>query len=472
MEKPSAGVKELQGKGRPIDFNKIILPKDNEEILEGETFLATAQRICEEIVNNQFELDNNYNDESFYQELQECLMNLPPLEEMDNPITINNIVNHQSTDLPLQRKILSDPHHYQHIEIEGYEVIHSGSDTEWKVCIPSTLLPQLLTWYHLILGHCGQQRLYDTVRARFSADNLQKLCIETVNKCPKRCQFNKQSNRSYGHLPPRTAGLLPWETVAVDLIGPWKVKINQINLEFHALTCIDPVSNVVEAIRIRNKTSEHIAEQFRNCWLSRYPRPVKCIHDNGGEFIGWNFQEMLTRAGIRSKPTTVKNPQSNAVCERMHKTVADVLRTIIKDDPPRRRQDAEQKIDNALSTCVHALRCSVNHTMKTSPGAMVFNRDMLLNVQLIADLESIRGRRQQQIDDNIRRHNKKRIDYNYRIGEMVKMQVYDPSKLSERFKGPYRIHQVNANGTVALQLRPHVTTTVNIRKIEPYKGEL
>ena len=156
----------------------------------------------------------------------------------------------------------------------------------------------------------------------------------------------------------------------------------------------------------------------------------------------------------------------------MHKTVANILRNIIKLDPPTHQNEAEQKIDNALSTCVHALRCAVNHTMKTSPGAMVFNRDMLMNVQLMTDLASIRGRRQQQIDDNIQRHNKKRIDYNYRVGELVKMRIHDPSKLSERFKGPYRINQINTNGTVSLQIRPHITTTVNIRKIEPYKGEL
>ena len=105
---------------------------------------------------------------------------------------------------------------------------------------------------------------------------------------------------------------------------------------------------------------------------------------------------------------------------------------------------------------------------------MIFNRGMLMNVQLIADVESIRGCRQQQIDDNIRRHhNKKRIDYNYRFGELVKVQTLDPSKLSERFKGPYRINQVNTNGkVVALQIRPHITTTINIRESEPYKGAL
>jgi hypothetical protein len=28
----------------------------------------------------------------------------------------------------------------------------------------------------------------------------------------------------YGHLPPQKAALLPWEDVALDLIGPWTVK--------------------------------------------------------------------------------------------------------------------------------------------------------------------------------------------------------------------------------------------------------
>ena len=72
--------------------------------------------------------------------------------------------------------------------------------------------------------------------------------------------MNKQSNKSYGHLPPRVAGLFPWETVAVNLIGPWKIKVDKIELKFRALTCIDPVSNIVEVIRIKDKTSEHIAE--------------------------------------------------------------------------------------------------------------------------------------------------------------------------------------------------------------------
>ena len=186
MEKPSAGIKEQQGRGKLTDFHNIELPKDNEEIIEGETFLNTAQQMCEAIISHEDSSQSTNNDEQFYEDLRECLLNLPPLETMDNPITINNIVNHQATDLPLQNKIMTDPEHYQHFELERYEVIHVQSTDMngqqiWKIAIPNTLLPQLLRWYHLVLGHCGQQRLYNTVRARFHAPNLQKACIETVN---------------------------------------------------------------------------------------------------------------------------------------------------------------------------------------------------------------------------------------------------------------------------------------------------
>ena len=47
----------------------------------------------------------------------------------------------------------------------------------------------------------------------------------------------------------------PWEEVAIDLIGPWMVKINNRKVEFNALACIDTASNMVDLIRIDNKTS-------------------------------------------------------------------------------------------------------------------------------------------------------------------------------------------------------------------------
>ena len=85
------------------------------------------------------------------------------------------------------------------------------------------------------------------------------------------CQQYKLLGPGYGKLPPREAPLAPWDEVAVDLIGPWKIQVNGQELIFHALTCIDPVTNLTELVWIDNKSAAHVGMKFENTWLSRYP---------------------------------------------------------------------------------------------------------------------------------------------------------------------------------------------------------
>jgi hypothetical protein len=67
--------------------------------------------------------------------------------------------------------------------------------------------------------------------------------------------------------------LLPWQDVALDLIGPWTLSIGDEKLKFSAPTVIDMVTNLVEVevFSISNKTAAHATIQFENTWLSRYP---------------------------------------------------------------------------------------------------------------------------------------------------------------------------------------------------------
>ena len=48
----------------------------------------------------------------------------------------------------------------------------------------------------------------------------------------------------------------------------------------------DKATGWPEIMGIDNKRSELIATLFGNEWLSRYPRPRRVVHDNGGEFVG------------------------------------------------------------------------------------------------------------------------------------------------------------------------------------------
>ena len=108
---------------------------------------------------------------------------------------------------------------------------------------------------------------------------------------------------------------------------------------------------------------------------------------------------------------TAKNPKSNGIIERSHNTISDILRVLLHVLSPNNNGDANQIINNALATCMHVMRSAVNQTLKTSSGALTFNRDMLINVPLVVNLESIQHQRQHLIDENLRQINQRRIDY-------------------------------------------------------------
>ena len=84
------------------------------------------------------------------------------------------------------------------------------------------------------------------------------------------------------------------------------------------------------------------AHGFDNGWLSRYPRPLHVIHDNGPELVRQAFQHLLRHAGITSKPTTSHNPQGNSIVEAIHKSIRHTLRTLIHIHRPQTKPDARQ----------------------------------------------------------------------------------------------------------------------------------
>jgi hypothetical protein len=203
--------------------------------------------------------------------------------------------------------------------------------------------------------------------------------------------------------------------------------------------------------------------------LSRYPRPQRCVHDPGGEFVGIEFQRLLQNCHIKDVCTSAKKPQSNAICKRMHQTVGNVLRTLLHGEAPQNITDTKEFVDKALSIAMHAMRAGVHSTLGSSPGNLVFNRDMFLNIPLIANWHAITQKREHLIDKNLIRQNQKRKWYDYLPGQHILKKRWKPRKLDARTSGPYRVLQTHVNGTVTIELRPGVSERFNIRRVIPYK---
>jgi transposase InsO family protein len=404
-------------------------------------------------------------------DLCDCFVHLPDQHGVPFQLNFEVIRQAQTQDETLRVHRQTQPTRFLQRQYAADTLLYCFIPTPGavgKIYLPDCLVADTVRWYHLALGHCGMTRLNDTIRMHFYNPLILKTCVAEVQKCDT-CQRLKAVGRGQGMTAGRIAPLVPWEEVAVDLIGPWTLSLGEQKIPFSALTMIDMVTNLVEVARIENKTAKHVAMKFENTWLSRYPRPIYVIHDQGGEFLGHEFQERLRVHNIVSRATTVKNPQANAVCERMHQAIGNTLRVLSTLNPPQGAVNAEQMVDTAIADTVYATRCMYNSALKTTPGGLAFGRDMILNIPLVTDFQQLQKRRQDLIDKRLLLANAKRYSRDYAMGDEVRKLVYQPDKLDPRATGPYRIDRVHTNGTVTIEISPGVLERINIRRVKPYR---
>ena len=125
-------------------------------------------------------------------------------------------------------------------------------------------------------------------------------------------------------------------------------------------------------------------------------------------------------------------------------------------------------IDTALSSPIYAINSAINTTTKVSPGAFVFQRDMILPITCVTNWEIIRNKKQLRIQHNNFLENKRRRPFSYTLN--MEIMLNDPTgvKLSSKCKGPFTVSKVHSNGTVTIYLKPNVFQRVNICRIKPY----
>jgi hypothetical protein len=189
------------------------------------------------------------------------------------------------------------------------------------------------------------------------------------------------------------------------------------------------------------------------------------IYDNGSEFK-LHFEALCDTYGIKRKPTSVKNPQANAILERVHQVIMVMLRTAEIDMAD--SVDASD-IDTFLTNVSWAIRSTYHTVLKASPGAAIFGRDMLFDIPFLADWNKIGDYRQRQTDLNTERENRTRKDWDYKVGDKVLLRKDGILRKSEsRYdRDPWTITSVHTNGTIRVQ-RGSKSERLNIRRVTPY----
>ena len=190
-----------------------------------------------------------------------------------------------------------------------------------------------------------------------------------VQACPT-CQKNKRKVKKYGWLPPKDAEAEPWDKMCIDLIGPYKIRRKgKDDLICRCVTMIDPATGWFEIHEYDDKRSITVANIAEQEWFCRYPWPTQVTFDRGSEFIGKDFQKMIKEDyGIKAKPITVRNPQANAIVERIHQVIGNIIRTFELED---NYLDEDDPWKGILSATAFAVRSTFHTTLRQTPGQLV-----------------------------------------------------------------------------------------------------
>jgi len=321
-----------------------------------------------------------------------------PLVRQAQQLELNN-------NATLQKLINDTTSSYAMTTLDDVELITYES----KIYVPLSLRQRTLEWYHYYLNHPGGERLYKTLNKVCYWKGMSNQATTFCKRCEV-CQKHKTRKRKYGQLPPKYVGdLVPWNTVHVDLIGPYSIDAPQFQpdgsiqtktLQLTCMTMLDPVTGWFEIVEVPSYIAEHVKDKslndfiidkssarigrlFDQTWLSRYPRPKEVIFDNGSEFKK-DFVPLLKDWSIKPKITTIKNPQSNNPVERIHQVLRHMFLT---KNLKEQTFDFIDPFGDILASIAWAVRASYNSATDATPAQLVFGRDMMFNITSLINLE-------------------------------------------------------------------------------------
>ena len=138
---------------------------------------------------------------------------------------------------------------------------------------------------------------------------------DTIQQVHKGCDIcktlKKRQDPKKGLLEPKAQPeIIPWHTLCIDLIGPYKIGKAKKETKLHALTMIDPATGWFEVAVIPTKAADDVSNILEMTWMTRYPTPTEVVMDRGREFKREASEMLKDEYGITKKVITTRNPQA------------------------------------------------------------------------------------------------------------------------------------------------------------------
>ena len=319
--------------------------------------------------------------------------------------------------------------------------------------------------------HLSGQALWKLFCDRYSPKASRRICLEAAQSCPQ-CQLGSD----YGHRQ-KTTGTIqsqgPWDTLSIDIEGPLPPDHRH---EF-LIVFVDCYSKYTILIPSSNHTANTVSEALMRHMILYFGTPRRLLSDRGREFISDIWTKLLRSLGIQQVLTSPYHPEGNAINERSHRTLNNMLRARLLEGPSSKAW--VDKVPGIMLT----LKAMPDEPHGFSASMIATGREPTLPPDLHLDthpspsaddptsyVETI-IQRLQLTHQQVTSPPPTPAANPYQVGSLIYALTTPPertSKLAPRWKGPYRVCRIPNEYQVVYE-DGNVERTIHINHAKPAK---
>ena len=245
-------------------------------------------------------------------------------------------------------------------------------DDALQLVIPDGLIAGVLTSLHAgpTGGHFGAEKLTEQVRLRFWWPRVESCVREfcrMCDRCVSRSTPNPKPRAEMGELRSDE----PFDTIAIDFLSglPVTGRGNK-----HLLVVTDHFTRWVECFPVPDMKASTVADVLVNEFIARFGCPRRIHSDCAANFQSEIISEMCRILGIEKSKILPYHPEGNSKCERMMRTVLDMLSKYLDDN--------HNEWDLHLPLLMMGYRSQVHSSLGYSPYFLMFAREPRLPVDV------------------------------------------------------------------------------------------
>jgi len=309
--------------------------------------------------------------------VEESLGHLPDLRpRVEGDLSVLESIKHGYQKDPLFSKVLDNVGHHKNFEVFS-DLLYTRNRADASVlCVLSVVHDKrritevVISQAHEVLGHYGPQKTADYVRRHYWWPRIGQDVEQYCKTCPV-CQMTKSSTQ-------RVPGLLhslpiparPWESIAMDFVGPFPESGDCDYL----WVVICRLTSMVHLVPIRTTTTaSELAQLYIREIVRLHGLAGTIVLDRDSKFTSKFWRETHRLLGTKLLMSTSFHPQTDGASERAIRSVAQILRAMVRPD----QQDWPDKIpmvEFALNSAISSssgfapFELNYGYTPSVNPG--------------------------------------------------------------------------------------------------------